>query len=124
MLLDATTSISSTTDVTSGSQRLSSERRRMIMSPTVAEKSCKYRCCRGQRQAILSKFCNYFLAADPCAACRLGRDGLACRGFFMRASGMTRSVETDAANWGAKASQDATCRMKVPVEALMTGTPS
>ncbi len=45
-------------------------------------------------------------------------------GFFVRASGMTRSVMPDAANRLAKAGRDATDRVKVPMEALMTGTPS
>jgi hypothetical protein len=42
----------------------------------------------------------------------------------MRASGMTRSVMPDAANRQAKANRDATGRVQVPAEALMTGTPS
>lgn len=42
----------------------------------------------------------------------------------LRASGMTRSVVPDAANREAKANRDATGRVQVPMEALMTGTPS
>lgn len=40
----------------------------------------------------------------------------------MRASGMTRSVMPDAANRVAKANRDATGRVQVPMETLMTGT--
>jgi hypothetical protein len=42
----------------------------------------------------------------------------------LRASGMTRSVMTDAANREAKVNRYATYRVKVPMETLMTGTPS
>ena len=52
-------------------------------------------------------------------------------GSSLRASGMTRSVMADASwltpgagNRLAKANRDATCRVRVPVEALMAGTPS
>lgn len=37
---------------------------------------------------------------------------------------MTRSVMTWRWNWGAKANREVTGRVQVPVEALMTGTPS
>jgi len=45
-------------------------------------------------------------------------------GLFLRASGMTRSVITDAANRRAKASREMTGRVQVPLETFMTGTPS
>ena len=44
--------------------------------------------------------------------------------FPLRASGMTRSVMTWRCNREAKVNRELTCRVKVPVEALMTGTPS
>ena len=43
---------------------------------------------------------------------------------FLRASGMTRSVMTGAANRGMKTNRDATGRVQVPLETFMTGTPS
>ena len=46
------------------------------------------------------------------------------RAFFVGASGMTRSVIPDAVNRGAKANREVTDRVRVPVETLMTGTPS
>ena len=43
----------------------------------------------------------------------------------MCASGMTRQRhDLTLDNWLAKATQEVTCRVKVPMEALMTGTPS
>lgn len=42
----------------------------------------------------------------------------------MRASGMTRSVVPDAANRLSKTNRKPTGRVQVPMEALMTGTPS
>jgi hypothetical protein len=43
---------------------------------------------------------------------------------FVCASGMTRSVVTDAVNRGAKAIREVTGRVQVLTETLMTGTPS